>query len=415
MKSGRNSCGSPLWRYGIAKPRPAFCGVVAQEVDDFRGVAERVRHHRAQLVRQPVEIENELAADIAKISAAVEISVERVGLHGEHPPGVLEQDGDGAHRQESRRMARRRHPDPSVHRHLRADGALKPQEELHRQPLESARADRFSLEPLAEFGPAPHQEGSNVLVAHALLAVDEQPDGAVEQRVLHGVRVEQEGGAVPGGDAPEGAELGMAPEALGQGAVAGMMVPGPAIEVAPGRAAALGHPHEFQARAKGRCAVAEAAPALELQPVRGIEDMAHPGRAGLGDVQAKGRFRQHGVAVVHPVGPQPPPPPAVGPGIGPLPGTRWRVPEAGSGPPGRSSRSRGIGRKRCRHGPVLPCGPRAGVPVTAHRLRTFPFPVGVRGRGVPARAAHYRASRAVVHSSSPSPVTGMTATAESAR
>ena len=45
-----------------------------------------------------------------------------------------------------------------------------------------------------------------------------------------------------------------------------------------------------------------------------IEDMAHPGRAGLGDVQAKGGFRQHGGAVVHSAGPQPLPAPAVGPG-----------------------------------------------------------------------------------------------------
>ena len=83
-----------------------------------------------------------------------------------------------------------------------------------------------------------------------VLAAGQHPNGARQQRVAHRGRVVDAVGAVPGPDVPEDAEPGVAPEVGRQAAVSGMVMPGPAAEVAPCRAMALDAPHDISMPAR---------------------------------------------------------------------------------------------------------------------------------------------------------------------
>ena len=100
--------------------------------------------------------------------------------------------------------------------------------------------------------------------------------------------------AVPGPDVAQGAELRMALQAGRQAAISGMVIPGPAGEVAPGGAMALEPPHDLDARPVRHCEAGPAAPVPDLQPVRGIEEPADIAGAGLGDVETERRPGQRG-------------------------------------------------------------------------------------------------------------------------
>ena len=146
---------------------------------------------------------------------------------------------------------------------------------------------------VAERLPVREQDRARPHSHRAVLTVDEHADCLAQQRPLHDAGIVEVERGIPALEVAQYGQLREMAKAFRQPGISGVVVSGPAVQVAEGRAVALDPPDQLKARAvrHGEAARMERTP--EREPVGGIEDPVDPARAGLRDVQADRRAGQH--------------------------------------------------------------------------------------------------------------------------